>query len=75
MGIKFKKVKKDDESFNLKAGDIVVVETNYDWDPEKCICIGKLEIRNNHSLYEECLESITKEELCSLNPPESQDAK
>nr|BFD64945.1 hypothetical protein BdHM001_36260 [Bdellovibrio sp. HM001] len=71
-GIGFRRVKKDDERFGLKAGDIVVVDTNYDWDHEKVICIGKLEVRNNHSLYKECLEPITIQELRDLNEAEKE---
>ena len=63
MAIKFKKLKKDDESLGYKKGDIVVVETNYDWDPEKCICIGKLIPRNDHSFYNYQLESVDRQEL------------
>lgn len=63
MAIKFRRVKEDDKRFGYKAGDIVVVETNYDWDPKKCICIGKLEIRNDHSFYNESLERIEAQDL------------
>ena len=38
MAIKFRRVKKDDSHFGYKAGDIVVVETNNDWDSDKCVC-------------------------------------
>lgn len=61
--IQFKRITKDDPRFNLKKGDIVAVETNYEWDDEKCICIGKLEIHNDHSLYNESLEDISVHEL------------
>jgi hypothetical protein len=40
--IKFRRVKEDDLICDLKAGDIVVVDENYDWDPDKCILIGKV---------------------------------
>lgn len=61
--IKFRKLKENDERFGFKKGDIVVVETDYDWDPDKVICIGKLEIRNDNSFYKEQLEPVTAEEL------------
>lgn len=64
--IKFRRMKKDDPRFDLKKGDIVVVETNYDWDPDKCICIGKLVIHNDHSLYNEQIEVVHKDELVEL---------
>jgi hypothetical protein len=61
--IKFKRVKEDDLICDLKAGDIVVVDENYDWDPDKCILIGKVIIDNEHSMYKEELEPIEKQEL------------
>lgn len=66
MGLKFMKVKEDDKRFGYKAGDVVLVETNFDWDPDKVICVGKLTPRNDHSFYRENLEKITQEELLSL---------
>ena len=70
MSIKFKRVKEDDPRFGHKAGDIVIVETNYDWDPEKVICVGEFKPRGDHSFYKHELEAVTHEELLALEKVE-----
>ena len=63
MSIKFKRLKEDDERFGHKKGDIVIVETNYDWDPEKVDCLAKVTPWNDHSFYKSQLESVKPEEI------------
>ena len=66
--IEFKRLLNDDKQFGYKKGDIVVVDTNYDWDPDKVICVGKLQVRNDHSFYRESLEDVDEQELADLIP-------
>lgn len=35
MKLQFKVLKEDDERFGCFAGDIVVINADYDWDPDK----------------------------------------
>lgn len=64
--LKIKRLKEDDDRFGHKKGDLVLVETKYDWDPEKCICIGTIIIDNEHSFYNDELISVTDEEIKGL---------
>lgn len=64
--IKFRRMREDDTCFGHKKGEIVVIETNFDWDPEKVICIGKLIPHNDHSFYTGQLDLVTYEELLEI---------
>lgn len=68
--LKLFKMKKDDVRFGLKENDIVLVETDYDWDPEKVICVGVLQIKNDNSLYKHQLKKISDDELRRLGKEE-----
>lgn len=63
MSLQFRKLKEDDEQFGHKAGDIVLVETEYDWDPEKVEIVAKLVPRNDHSFYKSQLSTISLGEI------------
>ena len=60
------KMKEADERFDLKAGDFVLVDMNYDWDSAKVVCVGKLEIRNTNSLYKDSITFISSDDLLEL---------
>lgn len=64
--LKLYRMKEDDSRFELKKNDIVLVETNYDWDPDKVICVGVLQIKNDNSLYKHQIKKISNDELRKL---------
>jgi hypothetical protein len=63
MKLEVKRLKKDDPSFGFKKGDYVLVDTDYSWDKQKCICVAKLSVRNDHSFYLNQLDSVTVSKL------------
>lgn len=60
--IKIMKHKNGDKSLKIKKGQMVVVETNYGWDPEKVILVGKLIKIKDRSEYKSSLENCEETE-------------
>lgn len=69
MKLALRQLKEDDESFGYKAGDVFVVDLEYDWDSEKVECIAKIAITNEgagHSFYKSQLQSVDNDLVLKL---------
>lgn len=67
MKLKIAKICSNDKRFGFKVGDLVLIDTDYDWDPEKVIGVFRLpkKILSN-SFYKTQIEVLTEEEVYKL---------
>lgn len=66
MKLKLAKMKEDDARFELKKGDIVLIDTDYDWDNDKAVCVGVLSIRNQNAVYKDQVELLEADQVMEL---------
>ena len=65
MSLKIMKLRKANKGIKAKAGDLVLVETNYDWDSDKVILICVLRRGSDleRSEYKVELNNVTDDEI------------
>jgi len=65
MKIKFMRSKRGCKRMGAKPGDILIVDVEYDWDPEKVIVLAVLKpgMAPSMSEYKDNLARLTAEEL------------
>ncbi len=63
MKLALRQMKEDDERFGHKKGDVVVVDLDYDYDPEKVECLGAVKFSHGHSFYKTQLKTVDNESI------------
>lgn len=65
MRLAVRRAKEDDERMGVKAGDILLVDLEYDWDPEKVEVLTVLKKGSSPSMseYKSSLMKVTANEL------------
>lgn len=63
MKITIRELKEDDELLDAKAGDLLLVDLQYDWDPEKVIVMAVLKRGSDPSCsaYKSSLKKPTEQ--------------